>query len=50
MKYDKLYPIRVNSVVLSSAMEYCEKNGVNLSEEVRKIIDRYDRLNRKKEK
>ena len=47
--YDGVFQIRANSKVLESAKEYCTKNGINLSDELRKVLERMDRLNRKME-
>ena len=44
---NKTYPIRVNDIVLESAMEYCKNNGKVLSEEIRELIEKFDLLNRK---
>ena len=47
---NKTYPIRINDIVLESAMEYCNDNGLILSEEVRELIEKFDLLNRKNKK
>ena len=47
--YDTVFQIRVNSKVLESAKEYSTKSGMNLSEELRKVLEKMDRLNRKRE-
>ena len=47
--YDTVFQIRVNSKVLESAKEYSTKSGINLSEELRKVLEKMDRLNRKRE-
>ena len=45
--YDTVFQIRVNSKVLESAKQYCTKNKVVLSEELRKVLEKMDRMNRK---
>ena len=47
--YDTVFQIRVNSKVLESAKEYSTNSGINLSEELRKVLEKMDRLNRKRE-
>ena len=46
--YDAVFQIIVNSKVLESAKEYSTKNVINLSEEFRKVLDKMERLNRKR--
>lgn len=47
---NKTYPVRVNDIVLESAMEYCKDKGKVLSEEIRELIEKFDLLNRKNKK
>lgn len=47
---NKTYPIRINDIVLKSAMEYCKYNGLILSEEIRDLIEKFDLLNRREKK
>ena len=46
--YDAVFQIRVNSKVLESAKEYSTKNGINLSGKLRKVLEKMERLNRKR--
>ena len=47
---DGVYQVRINSKVLKSCLEHCKSNNVVLSEELRKVIEKFDRLNRKSKK
>jgi hypothetical protein len=47
---NKTYPIRVNDIVLESAMQHCKDNGLILSEEIRELIEKFDLLNRRNKK
>ena len=47
---NKTYPIRINDIILDSAMEYCKDNGLILSEEIRELIEKFDLLNRRNKK
>ncbi len=47
--HDKTYPLRVNKIVLESAMKYCSDNKLTLSEELRGMIDKFDLMNRRNE-
>ena len=48
--HNKVYQVRVNENVLKNALEYCNNNGLLLSEELRKVIERYDLRFRKEKK
>ena len=47
--HDKTYPLRINKIVLESAMKYCSDNKLVLSEELRGLIDKFDLMNRRSE-
>ena len=48
--HNKVYQVRVNENVLKNALEYCNNNGLLLSEELRRVIERYDLRFRKEKK
>ena len=47
---DYAYRIRVNSQDLADAKEYCENNFSPLQNEIRKLINKFAKLNRKENK
>lgn len=38
---DKIYPVKVKEEIKDKALNYCKMNNINLSEEVRKVLEKY---------
>ncbi len=48
--HDKVYQIRIKGDVLRNALKYCKDNEILLSEELRKVVEKFDMRYRKNNK